>query len=192
MKGFSDMVTQMQGWGLRSNAVCTFFLHVFRIKSIAKLLFCFCVCAFAFLHYSVFSLLVFLWHMMDHIFFIFLACSSVPATLQKIVSEATSELSRPVRCAWGCMAHIEIHVFFCIVFKWPHLQGVVCGVFIRRTCTLSYVVLFPVCLLLLQAFFIALSFFPLRGTVLLVKQKEEAITTFFYIVFVYSFSSVAR
>ena len=91
------------------------------------------------------------------------------------------------------MAHIEIHVVvFCIVFKWPHLQGVVCGVFIRRTCTLSYVVLFPVCLLLLQAFFIALSFFPLRGTVLLVKQKEEAITTFLYIVFVYSFSSVAR
>ena len=106
-----------------------FFLHVFRIKSIAKHLFCFCVCAFAFLHYSVFSLLVFLWHMMDHIFFIFLACSSVPATLQKIVSEATSELSRPVRCAWCCMPHIDTDVsFFFVLFSNGRTCKVLCAV----------------------------------------------------------------
>ena len=57
MKGFSDIVTQMQGWELRSSAVCTFFFC--SLQNVRFVSFCVCVCAFVFMHYSVFSLLVF-------------------------------------------------------------------------------------------------------------------------------------
>ena len=83
--------------------------------------------------------------------------------------------------------------FLCIVFKWPHLQGFVCDVFIRRTWTLSCVVLCMfVAIAGLFSYVFFIFFFASVRLFCWQNIKKKPSRFFFYIVFVHSFSSVAR